>query len=149
MRATAAPERPPPPTSPAPMHLLSILLAPRTSKKAATPNLGGFFAAQSTNGDSSGDNKQLPSLKSNPTSHHRLGAPASAGTTPTQGDGACAASLCDAIASKSPRTLPLQRIILCFNVLETMDFYVVQQQAVRTIHIYTPVVVKACVFEQY
>lgn len=38
MRATAAPEQPLPPTFPAP---LSIPLAPRTSKKKVTPNLGG------------------------------------------------------------------------------------------------------------
>lgn len=113
------------------------------------PNLGGFFAAQSTTEDSAGERQQLPSQKSNPTPHERLGAPPRAETTPAQGDGARATSVGDAMASRSPRMLALQRIILCFNVLETMDFYAVQQQAVCTIHIYTLVVLKACVFEQY
>lgn len=125
--------------------LMSIPLAPRTSKNKVTPHLGSFLLPSQQTGT-----HQPLSQKSDPSSQHRLRAPASTETTtPTQGDGACATSVGDAITSKSPRMLPLQRITLCFNGLATIDFYVVQQQAVRTIHIYTLVVVKACVFEQY
>lgn len=103
-----------------------------------TPNLNGFFAAQSTNGGHIGEQEQLLSQKRCP--QHLITALENLlvqKEPPQQGDRACATSLCDTIASKSPRTLPLQRIKLCFNGLETTDFYTVQQQGVHTIHIYT------------
>lgn len=64
-------------------------------------------------------------------------------------------SSCAAITCQSPRMLPLQRVTLCFNVLETMNVFEtmdtdeVQQQAVCTTHIHTLVVIKADVFDMF
>lgn len=139
MHAKAAPKQPPLPTFSALMdsYLLSTLLAQRTTKKKVTANLKGLFAAQSTHGGTSGNNSNFCPQRDVPTAHHSLGEPVSAQRASTQENRACVTSLCDTITSKSPRTLPLQRIKLCFNGLETTDLYMVQQQGGHTIHIYT------------
>lgn len=114
-------EKPLPPTIPAPMCLLLIPLAPRSSEKKVTPNPGGFSFPVTSWGLTRGQQQQA-AQRSNPTPH-----PPGQKPSPPEERELVPVPCAVPPPASAPRMLPLPRVTLSFNVPETMDWCAVQQ----------------------